>query len=199
MIYLSVLDNKVVDDKGITASANTKAEAGEIENVAKLLRELGVGVGECEDLQEWSMVDIVGSYPNAGSELLTLSLRPSTRAQPDRTKGSLAATTATTSTPLALISSYFFKKPGRCCWWHVGVNAPGMEKRTTFFPFHSSVENLVGIPQASYIEPKIINVSDVYHNLDTTYVVFELLSVGDVRKGGGGKLVADFDSHCDER
>lgn len=33
--------------------------------------------------------------------------------------------------------------------WHVGVNAPGTEKRTTFLPFQASVLSVVGTPQAS--------------------------------------------------
>src|SRR5262245_8352909 len=51
--------------------------------------------------------------------------------QAPMTKGSLTATQATVSTPLARMSSARSTKPGR--WWseHVGVNAPGTANSTT--------------------------------------------------------------------
>lgn len=51
--------------------------------------------------------DEMTSQGKGGNKLLTLSLVPITRAHPLMTKGSFAATTAMTSTPLALNSSYF--------------------------------------------------------------------------------------------
>lgn len=50
----------------------------------------------------------------------TLSSTPSTRPQPLMTKGSLAATTAITSTPFVLNSSYFPRYGGRWFAWQVG-------------------------------------------------------------------------------
>ena len=56
---------------------------------------------------------------------LALSLRPRKRAQPLSTNASLAATTATTSTPFALNSSYFWRKGGRWFAWQVGCTTHG--------------------------------------------------------------------------
>ena len=42
------------------------------------------------------------------------------------------------STPRALSLSAFCTNPGRCFAEQVGVNAPGTEKSTTFFPLNSS-------------------------------------------------------------
>src|SRR3954467_9035545 len=48
---------------------------------------------------------------------------------------------ATVSTPFDLKASAFCTKPGRCLALHVGVNAPGTAKSTTFLPLKiSSVE-----------------------------------------------------------
>ena len=50
------------------------------------------------------------------------------------TKTSLTDMQAMVSTPLALISAACFTYPGRWLFEHVGVNAPGTEKNTTFLP-----------------------------------------------------------------
>lgn len=53
-------------------------------------------------------------------KLRTSSLMPSTRVQPESTKGSLAESTAMTSTPLALKAATFLMYGGRWFTWHVG-------------------------------------------------------------------------------
>jgi hypothetical protein len=106
------------------------------------------------------------------------------------TNGSLAATTATTSAPLALNWSRFFTKPGRCSWWHVGVNAPGTEKRTTFLFAQSLVLSGAGRPHAD-CAGKVRSGGEEREG--RKYVVREL---GRVRHGHEGRLrerVADLE------
>src|ERR1700679_2046821 len=58
--------------------------------------------------------------------------------QASNTHKSLTPVTGIVSTPLPLKASAFFKKPGRWLLLHVGVNAPGTAKSTTFLPLNIS-------------------------------------------------------------
>lgn len=75
------------------------------------------------------------------------------------------------------------------------MNAPGTAKRTTFLPFHASVESLVAIgakrfrsARADQGQKKGCGRTDT-----ARAVLVELRCVRDMHEGALGDLVADFD------
>src|SRR5512138_3235211 len=79
---------------------------------------------------------VYSALPSAS--ICTLPSHPCDLPQAFITNGSLTAIQAIVSTPLARISSARSTNPGRCFASHVGVKAPGTEKRTTFLPLKKS-------------------------------------------------------------
>ena len=63
---------------------------------------------------------------------------PTDLLQASITKASFTLTHATSSTPFSRNVGASLTNPGRCLVLHVGVNAPGTAKSTTFFPAKSS-------------------------------------------------------------
>lgn len=98
--HLDVFDDQVVQDQCIACGADTKTFGGKVERKAERFRPLCVRVGEGNDLMQSS-----GPFRVRPRGVFTLSLSPSTRAHPLNTNGSLAAITATTSTPFFANSS----------------------------------------------------------------------------------------------
>lgn len=75
-----------------------------------------------------------------------------------------------TSTPFAFSSLDFSTKPGRCFCEHVGVNAPGTAKRTTFFPdVRSETERVLSSSDESKKESVELG------NLSPTEIVAKIL------------------------
>lgn len=79
------------------------------------------------------------------------------------------------------------------------VKAPGTEKRTTFFPFHSLVESLVAVHGPPCYRADRDNRWDGLLTDTTGGVIVELWGVGNVGKGALRDGVANLDSggHCD--
>ena len=130
MTYTDVGDLEVVEDDGVALRAGAKVERREVLGETELGRPARVGVRERKDL--WRVVGKqLRMVMEPTGERRTLSLRPRKRAQPLRTKASLAATTATTSTPFALNSSYLARYGGRWFAWQVGYrHGRGWEGRS---------------------------------------------------------------------
>ena len=76
------------------------------------------------------------ALPSASIKIL--SPTPASLPQAFITNTSFTAVHAMVSTPFFLISSACSINPGKCLASHVGVNAPGTEKRTTVLPLNNS-------------------------------------------------------------